>query len=150
MTIGKKLFSSFAAVLVLLAVVGIVGYEGIVFLNESAVHLDQRSSLAQNMAQKEIDHLNWVNKVTELLNNEKITTLDVQTDDRLCAFGQWLYGEGREQAVAMVPSLAPILSKIEDPHRRLHQTAIKISADFKQANIQLGEIIQAKKSDHLA
>ena len=53
-----------------------------------------------------------------------MTSLNVETDDHKCGFGQWLYGDGRKQAEALVPSLAPLLKKIEEPHRLLHESAI--------------------------
>lgn len=41
------------------------------------------------LAQKEVDHLNWFNKVNELWTNQKIAQIDAQTDDHECDFGKW-------------------------------------------------------------
>ena len=76
--------------------------------------------LRGEILQKEVDHLNWANEVNALLTDDRVTTLDVETDDHKCGFGIWLYGEGRKKAEALVPSLVPILKSIEEPHKKLH------------------------------
>jgi methyl-accepting chemotaxis protein len=42
------------------------------------------------LAQKEVDHLNWINKVNGLWTEPNMRQIDVQTDDHKCDFGQWL------------------------------------------------------------
>jgi len=78
-----------------------------------------------------VDHLNWVNKVTALIVDENITSLEAETDDHKCGFGGWLFGEGRARAEQQFPALAPLLLRIEKPHRELHQTAIAIKEEFR-------------------
>lgn len=95
LTIGKKTGIGFGVILVLLVVVGILSYTGVSGIVTNAVQVIEGNKLDGNMAQKEVDHLNWVNKVNALLTDDKITSLDVQTDDHKCGFGKWLYGEGR-------------------------------------------------------
>lgn len=95
LTIGKKTGIGFGVILVLLVVVGILSYTGVSGIVSDAVKVIKGNKLDGNMAQKEVDHLNWVNKVNALLTDDKLTSLDVQTDDHKCGFGKWLYGEGR-------------------------------------------------------
>lgn len=95
LTIGKKTGIGFGVILVLLVVVGILSYTGVSGIVTNAVKVIEGNKLDGNLAQKEVDHLNWVNKVNALLTDDKITSLDVQTDDHKCGFGKWLYGEGR-------------------------------------------------------
>ena len=35
--------------------------------------------------------------------DEKITTLNFETDDHKCGFGKWLYGEGSKEAEILAP-----------------------------------------------
>jgi methyl-accepting chemotaxis protein len=149
MTIGKKIAGGFGIVLILLAVVGVLAYCGITSMGDNAEDVTTKNKLIQNLAAKEIDHLNWASAVNELLTNEEVTELNVQTDDHKCAFGHWLYGEGREHAERAIPELASILVEIEGCHHDLHTSAIAIKEHFKQADTELPGIIAARMVDHL-
>lgn len=147
--LGKKFAIGFGSVLVLLAVVTGWSFSGISSIVGNATEVIRGNQLDGVLAQKEVDHLNWAAKVNALLTDDKVTTLNVETDDHRCAFGQWLYGEGRKQAEALVPSLSPLLEEIETPHRHLHESAVDIGKMFKQADVQLPSTILAREVDHL-
>jgi len=148
-TIGKKIGIGFGVILVLLVVVGILSYSGVSGIVNDAEEVIDGNKLNGNLAQKEVDHLNWVNKVSALLTDDKVTSLDVETDDHKCGFGKWLFGEGRKQAEQLVPSLAPLLKDIEEPHRKLHQSAIGIARSFVQADAALPGFLSAAEVDLL-
>ena len=150
LTIGKKIAVGFGVVLTLLTVVGFLSYSGVGSIVHNAGEVIDGNKLDGNLAQKEVDHLNWANKVNALLTDEKVTTLNVETDDHKCGFGKWFFGEGRKEAETLVPSLAPLLREIEEPHRKLHESAIKIGQVFVQADLKLGNFLREKKTDHLA
>ncbi|MDA8137740.1 MAG: methyl-accepting chemotaxis protein [Desulfobacteraceae bacterium] len=147
--LSKKFTVGFGSVLILLAVVAGWSYFGIDRIVHNAGEVIRGNELNGLLAQKEVDHLNWAGKVNALLTDAKVTTLDVETDDHKCGFGQWLYGDERRQAEALVPSLAPLLKEIEAPHRHLHESAIAIGRTFKQADGHLPQIILAREIDHL-
>jgi len=149
LTIGKKIGVGFAVVLALLMVLGIMSYSGVSGIVINATEVIEGNKLNGNLAQKEVDHLNWINKVNALLTDDKVTSLDVETDDHKCAFGQWLFGEGRKQTEQLVPSLAPLLKDIEEPHHKLHQSAIGIGKSFVQADVGLPGFLCAREVDHL-
>jgi methyl-accepting chemotaxis protein len=149
MTFGKKIAVGFGTVLVLLSVVGILSYTGVGGIVNNAGQVIDGNKLDGNLAQKEVDHLNWANKVNALLTDASVVTLDVETDDHKCGFGQWLFGEGRKEAEALVPSLGPLFKEIETPHKMLHDTAIQIGEHFKQADTALPGFLAAKEVDHL-
>jgi len=100
-------------------------------------------------AQREIDHLNWVAKLSSLLTDDSITSLQIETDDHKCGFGKWLYGEGRRETAELIPELNGLLKAIEEPHAQLHASAIEISKVFKQADPNLPGLIANRKVDHL-
>lgn len=149
MTIGKRIGLGFGVVLMLLCAVGVISFTGVGSIVNNAGQVIDGNKLDGMLAQKEVDHLNWANAVTSLLNDEQVTELHVQTDDHQCGFGKWLYGEGRKKAEQMVPSLAPILKKIETPHAMLHGSAVEIKKQFSQADEQLPKFIIEKEVDHL-
>lgn len=102
------------------------------------------------MVQKEVDHLNWASKITQLFSDDTVTELVVETNPHNCAFGHWYYGEGRKEAEKLVPGLAPILAAMEEPHRKLHESAQNIQDTYTQADLELGNFLREKKTDHLA
>jgi len=149
MTIGKRIFIGFGVTLVLMVVLGVMSYTGVSGIVYNASQVIEGNKLDGNLAQKEVDHLNWVNKVNALLTDDNVTTLDVETDDHKCGFGKWLYGEGRKKAEKLVPGLAPLLKEIEEPHRKLHHSAIGIGKNFVQADEKLPDFLAAKELDLL-
>ena len=145
LTIGKKIATGFGVVLIMLAVVGALSYTGveeIVYDAEEVIHGNQ---LDGNLAQKEVDHLNWTQKMTEALLTGK-KKLGIQTDDHKCAFGKWLYGESRKNAEAQVPAIAPLIKKIEDPHRQLHLTAIEVEKHLQAGDADAANRVYAQKT----
>jgi methyl-accepting chemotaxis protein len=149
LTIGQKVGMGFGIILVLLSLVGLLSYTGVKGIVRNAGQVIDGNKLDGVLAQKEVDHLVWVNKVNQLLTDDTVTKLEVQTDHQKCGFGQWLYGEGRKSAERMVPSLAPLLKAIETPHRDLHKSAIAIGENFKQADTELPVLILQREIDHL-
>ncbi len=148
-TVGKKITLGFGLVLALLLVAGVLSFTGVGGIVGNAREVISGNKLDAALAQKEVDHLNWMNAVNALLTDETVTELHVQTDPRKCGFGKWLYGDEAAEAVALVPSLAPLLKAIEDPHRKLHQSAIKIGEQFRPADENLPGFLAAKEVDHL-
>ncbi len=149
MTVGKKIGIGFGVVLTLLAVVGVVSFVGVGGMTDNAKDTITKNELIENIVSKEVDHLNWCNKVAELLRNDEVTELNVQTDDKKCAFGKWLYGEGRNESEHTIPELAPILKQLEEPHNHLHASAIEIKKHFRQADRTLPATLEARIVDHL-
>jgi len=149
LTIGKKISLGFSLVIVLLLVVGILSFRGVTGMGKNAEDVISKNELIATITQKEIDHLNWANAVSELLTNDEVTELNVQTDDHKCAFGKWLYSDARKHAEKAVPELTSILKEIEDCHYALHNSAIEIGQHFKQADAELPGIITGRMVDHL-
>ncbi len=148
-TIGKKITIGFGVVIVLLIILGGMSFLGVGNIVKNAAEVIDGNKLDGNLAQKEVDHLNWANKVNALLADEKVTTLHVETDDHKCGFGKWLYGEGRNQAEELVPQLASLLKSIEEPHLKLHESAIQIGKAFKQPHTDLALTLSYRLNDHI-
>ena len=84
LTIGKKVAFGFGVVVTMMAVVGFLSYTGVGGIVTNAAQVIDGNELDGILAQKEVDHLNWANKVNALLTDESVTELNVQTDDHLC------------------------------------------------------------------
>lgn len=149
LTIGKKIGVGFAAVLLFLAFAVVLSYQGVGKIVVDARQVIEGNQLDGLLAQKEVDHLNWARKVNALLTDPKASKLTVEMDPHKCAFGKWLYGEGRKRAEELVPSLAPLLKAIEEPHAKLHESAAKIAQVFKAADENLPGFLAQREVDHL-
>ena len=131
LTIRTKLYLFAAYMLFMVVLTGLFGLwqlSGIIKENSrlSAIYAIDRETL-----QKEIDHLAWTISLSAFLTDSSITTIDVQMDDHLCAFGKWYYGSGRESAEKTVEGIASSLSAIEQPHYALHSSAAHIEELLK-------------------
>jgi methyl-accepting chemotaxis protein len=126
MSIGKKITLGFGIVLILLVAIGVMSFTGVSDIVKDAHEVIMGNELDRELAQREVDHLNWVNKVNAFLNNESVTKLEVEVDDHKCGFGKWLYGEDRKETEKLFADIAPLLKEIEEPHRQLHLSAVEI------------------------
>ncbi len=135
LTIGKRISAGFGLMIVLLLTVSATGIFGFNKIVNNATEVIEGNKLDSILAQKEVDHLVWVNQVNVLLTDDAVTTLNVQTDDHECGLGKWLYGPGRKEAERLVPELISLLKDLESPHLRLHESAVAIGENFKAADI---------------
>lgn len=67
------------------------------------------------------DHIEWVTELERCLDEDD--TFHLATDPHACAFGQWY-----DSYQTNVNTVAYHLRKIDEPHRKLHQTAIETFA----------------------
>nr|WP_230391421.1 MULTISPECIES: methyl-accepting chemotaxis protein [unclassified Oceanispirochaeta] len=133
----------------LLIIVSVWTFIGISQIVENAKEVILGNQLNGNLAQQEVDHLNWANDVNRLLTDDEVTEVNVQLDDHQCAFGKWLYGPEREAAETLMPTLAPLFKSIEEPHMHLHESASEIQDVFVQADNQLPAEISRREIEHL-
>jgi methyl-accepting chemotaxis protein len=150
LSIGKKMGIGFGAVLALLAVISGYNYTGLTEVDHLAHETEKASTGTQFMLLKTIDHLNWMAKLNDLVYNENVHTLDIQTDDHKCGFGKWLYGEEIKQLAAENEEMAKLVEAIKAPHRRLHHSAAKIKETYVAFDRTLDALIAERWIDHLA
>ena len=148
-TVKTKIYFGFGIVIALLMGIVTLCFLGVGNIVDNAKVVIAGNQLDSVLAQRELDHLNWVKSVNELLTNDEIEALQVETDHQKCAFGVWLYGKERTEAEALVPTLAPLLKKLEAPHEQLHQSAIEIGELYRFADHRLGWFLREKINDHL-
>ncbi|MBI5557378.1 MAG: CZB domain-containing protein [Deltaproteobacteria bacterium] len=149
LTIGKKIIFGYSIILLLLLALGAINYVGVGVIVRNADEVIAGNRLSGLLTQKELDHMQWASQVNALLTDSKVTELKVETDDHKCGFGQWLYSDARKEAENLVPSLGPFLKDIEEPHRRLHETAIAIAKSFRPVDPSLLAVLADIESSHL-
>ncbi|MCK9297275.1 MAG: CZB domain-containing protein, partial [Desulfobulbaceae bacterium] len=149
LTIGKKIILGYSIILLLLLVLGVINYLGVGTIVSNAGEVIKGNSLNALVTQKEVDHLTWASQVNALLNDSKVSKLEVETDDHQCGLGKWLYSDQRKEAEKLIPSLVPLLKKIEEPHRVLHESAIAIAKVFRPGDTTLPVLIGEIEAAHL-
>ncbi|MEW6418927.1 MAG: methyl-accepting chemotaxis protein [Nitrospirota bacterium] len=109
--------------IIFLCVVTILISVGFISLNKMNVKADKdvakNTALKNFIDEKYIDHLNWMNALRMHIYEGK--TFDKATDPTKCDFGKWYYGHkpaDTEEAI--------IHKAIEEPHARLHKSALDI------------------------
>jgi len=150
MPLGKRLALGFGLLVAVLALVGVWSVYGISNIVGNATEVIQGNKLKASLVAREVDHLQWAESVSLLISDDTVNELHVETDPTQCALGQWYYGAGREEAEALLPSLGPLFDKLEDPHNRLHHSAVEISEAFAQPVPGLGSKLAALEVSHLA
>ncbi|MFU8818366.1 MAG: methyl-accepting chemotaxis protein [Desulfurivibrio sp.] len=148
-TVKQQISLGFMMMIGLLMLSGLASYIGVNYITRDADEMAASNQLDAALAQREVDHLLWANRLGALFTDDSVTELNVATDDRQCALGRWLYGEGRKEAETLLPSLAPLLQELEEPHFRLHQSAIRIGGQFRPADQQLTNFFREIKIAHL-
>ena len=97
------------------------------------------------MVQKEVDNLNWINRVKDLFV-EKLDHTDVQLDYTQCGLGKFLYGEEGKALAASDPALASLLEAIKQPHIHLHESAGLINSTVKEKGQEAALLIFNQKT----
>lgn len=147
LTIRNRIIFGFVLVLFFLCVAGALSYFGVGGIVENAEKVIGGNRLDGTLAQRELDLLNWNDKVNALLTDKSVQKLEAQTDPKKSTFGKWLYGEGRMQAEKMIPTLASLFKEIEQSHTKLHDSAKTIEKLFKPADENLPSFLEAKLVD---
>lgn len=149
-TIKKKLMSGFFAVAVITLIVGITGLTSISKLKESNDGIIEQETIAKNIVDKEIAHLKWRTTLGKFQRDKAMVHVEVEKDPHKCGFGKWYYSDERKHAEELIPEIKKALQDIEEPHKALHETAIRIE-DFLQKGDRenAAHILDAESSKHL-
>jgi methyl-accepting chemotaxis protein len=121
-------------------------------LHESAIAIagvfkQADAELPAFLAEKEADHLAWINACMSLFT-ENLPELDVQTDAHQCALGQFLDGAWAARAAADDPELGRLLAALREPHEALHRSAIEIQETWRQRHPGLIDELRGRLEDH--
>lgn len=79
---------------------------------------EEAADFAKMLDKRKDDHINWVKELNRAVNTNEPFTL--ATDPHKCAFGRWY-----DQYEPESQTIKFHLKKIEEPHRMLHESALK-------------------------
>jgi methyl-accepting chemotaxis protein len=147
--IGVRMAVGFGLFMVLLVVISVACALGLRVVQGHAQHLLEYNAVKSFILAKEIDHLNWMAAINELFLQEEVTTLQVETDDHKCGFGQWLYSDETQAMIKRGGAEAEIIGAILEPHRRLHDSAVAIGSRYTAYDSELAHLLPERWIDHL-
>ncbi len=124
--LGTKILIGLGAVLTMMLLVTLWALFGISGIVKGGQEVAAGNKLRGELLQREVDHLNWAQKVGSYVHADTTGDLDVELDYHKCGFGKWYYGAGRKDAEALLDDLKSPLAAIEEPHKKLHESAIRL------------------------
>src|SRR4030067_117287 len=134
--IAKKLFIGFGIILILNIIVIIWS---IIQMNISNIEISKnqiKQNLKDTLIGREIDHLDWVSRVSNGLLIGKAEAINVETDGHKCKFGQWYYSENRTMAEKDMQGLKAEFQMIEGAHLSLHQEVVSLKESLQRGGEQ--------------
>ncbi len=150
MTIGKKIIIGFLVVLGILAFIAIFAVLNIGQIVDNASEVIDGNKLSNTIVNQKVAHLEWAAELNNFITDPEINTLTINTDPHKCGFGSWYYSDERTKAEQLIPQIAPILSSIEEPHKKLHESAIKVEEKYVNIDPSLSGFFAEKEKDHYA
>lgn len=133
-TMGRKMFVSFIIIIFFVVLVGSLSVYTINSINDDTVLERENIKLRYFFAEKVTDHLSWVSAMYNQLYLGK--EFNKQLDPHKCDFGKWYYSYKSND-----PEIKQALEVLEEPHRKLHNSANLILRQIKAGNKQEAERI---------
>lgn len=99
-------------------------------INRTSEEVDDYFGKIQELSDRHIDHLEWVRKLGSVIIAGSEDLGELEPDHTQCKLGKMYYGADRQQLEAWIPGLKPLFAKMEEPHKRLHSAAGRISNLF--------------------
>ncbi len=124
-SVGKKLILSFSCLALLMLLVALIMELAQSTMDHARADANQKRTTAILQLEREIDHLVWVNQLSNsLLFN---TPFNGQLDHTQCAFGKWYYEFTQSELFRnSSPTLQQAIIAMEQPHTELHASAKQI------------------------
>ncbi|MBU4317656.1 MAG: CZB domain-containing protein [Proteobacteria bacterium] len=149
LSIGRQIVIGFVVILCLLIAIGAVSYVGINSLKTNAATVIDGNRLDAVLAQFEVDHLNWANRINAFLSNAEADAKESEADDSVCRMGQWLNSPERKKYDSRIPELSPLFTALVAPHDDFHNSLVEIKKVFKNIEPELLGVLNEGESDHL-
>jgi methyl-accepting chemotaxis protein len=124
-TIGRKIVGMVSILLILSVVIWASSTINLKSVKKAEDKALDKQHQALFLVEKEVDHLDWVNSLTEIFTRNK--KFEKQLDPTKCDFGKWYYDFIKSDNYKDLSSASQkALDEIESPHRQLHESAKKI------------------------
>ncbi len=122
LSVRSKFVTGVFIILVASAASGVLHMTGLNSLTESVDALNVGSRLHTAILTRKIQHLQWVNTLSNYLLSDS-GTLTVEKDPTKCGLGRWFNSAERREAEVLFPNIKRSLDQLMIPHQQLHATA---------------------------
>lgn len=131
LNLRKKLLGGFGIVLVLMIILGTVLFYSLNLIEAENRILEQNMEQHLFFQEKELDHVVWVNQLSNTLLTEEEFKGELNPTE--CSFGNWYYSLLESERYDKLPSkVKGIIQNLEEPHKKLHQSAKEIESIFAE------------------
>ncbi len=127
----------FGIFLIILAIIvsSLLSLRTLKHVEENSRKLDLGNAINAIMLDREIKHLQWIKDLSIFILDPATKELVIETDPAQCAFGTWYYGDERKKAEALFPDASRPLAGLEDPHKKLHASALPVAKHKKDGDM---------------
>jgi len=96
-----------------------------------------------------IAHLEWHKKISEAIIKKDFAKIqNLQEDSHNCDFGKWYYSNEKQELETLLPDFVQLLEEIEEPHKNLHNSLIKLKKEISsQDSLDINKITDIYNSD---
>lgn len=127
LSVGKKLSFSFGFSLILILILGFFWQRGIIALKEIEGKKNNLIELKETLREMQVAHYKWVDNLRDAARGK--VKFEGEFDPDKCVFGQWYHSYKLPY-----PELEPLFKALDEPHRRLHQSAIPVIKAIEKGN----------------
>ncbi len=127
LTVGKKISLSFGLLFLVIVVLGIFWQLGISNLKKEEEDKSNLIELKEKLREMQVVHYRWVDDLREAAR--KGQKFEGELDHTKCVFGKWYYSYKLPY-----PELEDLYKSLEEPHKKLHQSAVPVIRAIQQGD----------------
>ncbi len=142
----SKFIFGFGTVIVLLVIITLISINGFKGVINSSKKLALSDGIRVSLLEHYNSHLLWSKNLSQGIYSDE-HKINVQLNYTLCAFGKWYYGDERREAEKLIPDLKEVFKAMEEPHKKLHESAQRIEKEYELAlqNNSTAEVDSARR-----
>lgn len=123
--ISTKIYGILGIVTMFLIFFSVFVFFGVNNIKLRSDDLVLKEQLHALIMERKADHFFWMERLNQDIHAGKKTN-SVEVDEKKCKFADMLYGQGKTDLIGEFPQLENYLNEVEEPHKRLHQSANEI------------------------
>ena len=144
LTLKTRLAVGFGSIILMMVVVAGLTVRSVRQVEALTAEADGYDAAQQLCLERTIDHLSWLDGLTDSLVQGK-STVGVQTDPTKCALGKWLSSDA-PALVTAAPEVREKLESLKQAHQHLHETARTIDSHLGAGRADLGLKVEAEET----
>ncbi len=139
MSLLKKVLGIAVSGIVFAAIIAGIGIYGQNVVKKFQVQEESYRRFRAEISAAKVAHLNWLRKIDGAImtGSEKI---EIGTDGRLCAFGQWYYGDAQGLVKQLNPKINEDFHGLKEDHLKVHELGGELIESWKK--VPLAESIE--------